>query len=146
MILIGPYFLVQEAESHAVRLKGENICQNIYFLSPISLNSERFFFTITQLSTFSESKRFPKNPYKAENIRSTISRQVRDLAQKAKWSKIFRRKRIQALPTISNNLWQSLIGINPHQSPITISFEVCKSQKSKYVGKSMKPILECLEL
>ena len=35
-------------------------CQNIYFLSPISLNSERFFFTITQLSTFSGSKRFPK--------------------------------------------------------------------------------------
>ena len=42
-----------------------------------------------------------------KNIRYTISRLVRDLVQKAKWSKIFRRKRIQALPTISNNLWES---------------------------------------
>ena len=53
-----------------------------------------------------------KAKYKAYNImlkkiRNTISRLVRDLVQKAKWSKIFRRKRIQALPTISNNLWQS---------------------------------------
>ena len=84
-------------------------------------------------------------PYNAKKIRNMFSRLVRDLAQKAKWSKILWRKRIQALPTISNNLWQSLIGINPHQSPITISFVVCKSQKSKYVGKSMKPVLECLE-
>ena len=36
-------------------LKGENIWQNIYFFRPISLNSERFVFTMTQLSTFSGS-------------------------------------------------------------------------------------------
>ena len=45
--------------------------------------------------------------YNAKKIRNTISRQVRDLVQKAKWSEIFRRSRIQALPTILNNLWQS---------------------------------------
>ena len=42
----------------------------------------------------------------AKKIRSMFSRLVRDLVQKAKWSKIFRRSRIQALPTISNNLWR----------------------------------------
>ena len=48
-------------------------------------------------------------PYKAQNIRSMFSRLVRDLVQKAKWSEIFGRKRIQAVPTISNNLWESVI-------------------------------------
>ena len=37
-------------------------------------------------------------PFNTKNIRSMFSRLVRDLAQKAKWSKILWRSRIQALP------------------------------------------------
>ena len=44
-----------------------------------------------------------------KKIRSTFSRLVRDLVQKAKCSKIFRRSRIQAVPTLSNNLCPSVI-------------------------------------
>ena len=40
----------------------------------------------------------------AKKISSMFSRLVRDLVQKAKWSEIFRRSRIQAVPTISKNL------------------------------------------
>ena len=39
-----------------------------------------------------------------KKIRSMFSRLDRGLVQKAKWSEIFRRSRIQAVPTISNNL------------------------------------------
>ena len=42
-----------------LQLKGEYICQNIYFLSPISLNSERFVLTITQLSVVVVVKELP---------------------------------------------------------------------------------------
>ena len=38
----------------------------------------------------------------------SISRLDRGLVQKAKWSEIFRRSRIQAVPTISNNLCPSV--------------------------------------
>ena len=44
----------------------------------------------------------------AKKIRDTISRLVRDLAQKAKCSEILWRSIIQALPTISINLWRSV--------------------------------------
>ena len=43
MILIGLYVFVQEAESHAYSYC--NLKENIYFLSPISLNGERFALT-----------------------------------------------------------------------------------------------------
>ena len=56
----------------------------------------------------------------AKKIRSMFSRLVRDLVQKAKWSEIFRRKRIQAVPTISNNLWESVI----LQLPALLSFSI----------------------
>ena len=42
-----------------LQLKGEYICQNIYFLSPISLNGERFALTITQLSVVVVVKELP---------------------------------------------------------------------------------------
>ena len=42
--------------------------------------------------------------YNAKKIRDTISRLVRDLAQKAKWSEIFRRSRIQHLEVWGRDL------------------------------------------
>ena len=52
-------------------------------------------------------------PYNAKKIRNMFSRLVRDLAQKAKWSKILWRSRIQAVPTILTKLWDfvSLKGV-----------------------------------
>merc|ERR1712130_487281 len=44
-----------------------------------------------------------------KKIRTSISRLDRGLVQKAKWSEIFRRSRIQAVPTIWNNLCQSVL-------------------------------------
>ena len=44
--------------------------------------------------------------YNAKKIRDTISRLVRDLAQKAKWSEIFRRSRIQHLEVWGRDLVQ----------------------------------------
>ena len=53
--------------------------------------------------------------YNAKKIRNTISRQVRDLAQKAKWSKIFRRKRIQKpfRTTCGKVSFSNLYGFSP---------------------------------
>ena len=41
----------------------------------------------------------------------SFSRLDRGLVQKAKWSEIFRRSRIQAVPTISNNLCTKCLGL-----------------------------------
>ena len=49
------------------------------------------------------SDRSERDHYKVENIRSTISRQIRDLAEKAKWPKILWKSRIQAVPAFRNN-------------------------------------------
>ena len=49
-------------------------------------------------------------PYTAENIRSMFSRLVRDLVQKAKWPEILCRSRIQAAPTLTTNLPESVTG------------------------------------
>ena len=46
-----------------------------------------------------------------KKIRISTSRLDRGLVQKAKWSEIFRRSRIQAVPTISNNLCTKCLGL-----------------------------------
>ena len=46
-----------------------------------------------------------------KKIRISTSRLDRGLVQKAKWSEIFRRSRIQAVPTISNNLCPKCLGL-----------------------------------
>jgi len=46
-----------------------------------------------------------------KKIWTSFSRLDRGLVQKAKWSEIFRRSRIQALPTISNNLCTKCLGL-----------------------------------
>ena len=56
----------------------------------------------------------------------SFSRLDRGLVQKAKWSKIFRRSRIQAVPTISNNLCQSVLVYSaPSSSPTTACWQPC---------------------
>ena len=48
---------------------------------------------------------------KCNKIWTSFSRLDRGLVQKAKWSEIFRRSRIQAVPTISNNLCPKCLGL-----------------------------------
>ncbi len=54
-------------------------------------------------------------PYNAKKISNTISSLVRNLAQKAKWSKIFRRKRIQKpfRTTCGKVSFSNLYGFSP---------------------------------